>query len=104
MTYIPKDKKYIMSVTCAPGTSTQRFDTYLLESDHVTGPWKIITYMKNFGEQAYFVNIPSKFITDKTMWLCYSANYSNIVWAQKFKSNPPGSKYAMSLQEIELLK
>lgn len=104
MTYLPDDKKYIMTITNAPGTSTQRFNTYMLESDNVTGPWKIISYMKDFGEQAYFVNIPSKFVNDKTMWLCYSANYSNIVWAQKFKSNPPGSKYAMCLQEIELVK
>lgn len=104
MTYLPEDKKYIMTITNTPKTSTTRFNTYMLESDNVTGPWKIITYMKDFGEQAYFVNIPSKFIDGNKMWLCYSANYSNIVWAQKFKSNPPGSKYAMSLQEIELVK
>ena len=32
----------------------------------------MVTYMKDFGEQAYFVNIPSKFISadGKTLWLC----------------------------------
>ena len=53
------------------------FNTYLLESDQITGPWKLVTYMKHFGEQAYFVNIPSKFIAadGRTLWLCYSANF-----------------------------
>ena len=34
--------------------------------------------MKDFGEQAYFVNFPSKFISSdgRTLWLCYSANFA----------------------------
>ena len=77
-------------------------NTYFLESDHVEGPWKMVTYMKNFGEQAYFVNIPSKFIDkDKnSFWLCYSGNFAAF---QELKINPPGGRYAMVLQEMRFL-
>jgi len=35
-------------------------------------------FLESFGEQGYFVNIPSKFIEEdgRTLWLCYSANFS----------------------------
>jgi len=76
----------------------------ILESGKITGPWKRVVLMKDFGSQAYFVNIPSKFIRpDGTMWLCYSAN-----WYDKWKKthtlpvNPPGSGYFMCLQEFRL--
>jgi hypothetical protein len=60
--------------------------------------------MKRFGEQAYFVNIPSKFIgTDgRKMWLSYSANFGDEVNGVKLHSMPAGSRYAMCLQEIRL--
>ena len=61
--------------------------------------------MKDFGEQAYFVNIPSKFISadGRTLWLCYSANFTNGWLGTKFAGNPPGSRYGMCLQEVKLL-
>ncbi|MCX6876931.1 MAG: hypothetical protein NTW21_24420 [Verrucomicrobia bacterium] len=81
------------------------FNTYILESDLVTGPWKLVTYLKHFGQQAYFVNIPSKFISKdgRTMWLCYSANFAAGWGKADIQSRPEGSKYAMCLQEIKLL-
>ena len=60
--------------------------------------------MKNFGEQAYFVNFPSKFISDdgKTLWICYSGNFA-VNWnGEAIQENPPGSHYGLVLQEIEL--
>jgi hypothetical protein len=50
---------------------------------------------------AYFVNIPSKFISPDgwTMWLCYAANWA----AAGVRSDPPGARYAMCLREIRLL-
>jgi hypothetical protein len=62
-------------------------------------------YLRNFGEQAYFVNIPSKFISGggRTFWLCYSANFSSGWGGTTFESRPPGSRYAMCLQEVRLL-
>ena len=61
--------------------------------------------MKDFGEQAYFVNVPSKFISDngKTMWLLYSGNFATDWNGESIVENPPGSHYGMVFQKIELL-
>lgn len=101
MTYNAPLKKYLMCVTDGTDTAS-KFNTYILESDKITGPWKLVTYMKEFGEQAYFVNIPSKFISadGKTMWLCYSANFTDQQLKGTLLSKPQGSRYAMCLQEI----
>ncbi len=104
ITYNPGLKKYIMCVTDG-GSTKSRMNTYLLESDRIDGDWKIITYMKEFGTQAYFVNIPSKFISadGETMWLLYTANFSLDENGQEHKVNPPGSHYGITLQKIQLL-
>lgn len=99
MTYDAPLKKYLMCVTHGwPTVGT--FNTYILESHEITGPWKLVTYMEKFGEQGYFVNIPSKFIRadGRTAWLCYANNFT-----KNHKVNPPGGRYAMCLQEIKLL-
>jgi hypothetical protein len=106
ITYNPVLKKYLMLVT--DGTNTiGKFHTYLLESNHIAGPWRLSVYMKNFGQQAYFVNIPSKFLAadGRTAWLCYAANFSNgnKDWPHH-DAVPPGGGYGMTLQEIRLLK
>jgi hypothetical protein len=96
MTYNAPLRKYLMWITDGfPTISTM--NTYLLESSSITGPWSIVTFMDKFGEQGYFVNLPSKFLSadGKTAWLSYSANFT-----QDRKINPPGGGYAMVLQEI----
>lgn len=105
MTYNAPLKKYILCVTDG-GNTVSRYSTYLLESDRITGPWKMVAFLKDFGEQAYFVNIPSKFIgkDGRSLWLCYAANFSSGWGGIKFQSLPPGSRYAMCLQEVRLLK
>ena len=110
MTYNAPLKKYLMSITHGNkgNTSRRSYDTYILESDDITGPWKMISYMEDFGRQAYFVNIPSKFISDDglTMWICYSANYmfdeerNNPEFIMREK--PAGSAYSLSLHEFKL--
>jgi len=104
ITYNAPLKKYIMCVTDG-GNTYSRMNTYLLESDHITGKWRMVTYMKNFGEQAYFVNIPSKFISKdgKTAWLLYSGNYWDNMNGENVGVNPPGSHYGMVFQKIQLL-
>jgi len=99
MTYNPPLKKYLMCITDGWPTVTA-MNTYILESDRITEPWKLVAFMEKFGEQGYFVNIPSKFISPdgRTAWLCYSANFT-----RNQKTNPPGSRYGMCLQEIKLL-
>ena len=102
MTYNAPLDKYLLCVT--DGRKTRGYKhTYLLESDRVGGPWKLARYFDRFGEAAYFVNIPSKFISGDglTMWLCYSANFERNDFHMEEK--PDGSRYAMSLHEIKLI-
>ncbi|SPE57279.1 conserved exported hypothetical protein [Verrucomicrobia bacterium] len=103
MTYNAPLKKFLLCVTDG-GNTVSRYSTYLLESSRITGPWKLVSYLKDFGEQAYFVNIPSKFIAGdgRGLWLCYAANFSSGWGGITFKSRPPGSRYAMCLQELRL--
>lgn len=105
MTYNAPLKKYLMCVT--DGVKTMGyFNTYILESDNITGPFKLVTYMKQFGEEAYFVNFPSKFISPdgRTLWLCYSANFGNGWTGLLLKPRPRGSGYCMCLQEVKLIR
>ena len=93
-------RKYLMCVA-DPWPGTREINTFILESSDIGGPWKLVTYMTKFGEQGYFVNIPTKFISEdgRKCWLCYSANYTEA----KFKVNPPGGIYSLCLHEFELL-
>jgi hypothetical protein len=105
MTYNAPLNKYLMCITDGWPT-VQSMDTYILESSSITGPWKMVSYLKDFGPQAYFVNIPSKFISKDglTIWLSYSANFSYTQNDSRYKGNPEGSSYSMSLQEIKLIR
>ena len=102
-TYVPGLKKYLMCVTDGWPT-VAKMSSYILEADKITGPWRMVTYMKDFGEQAYFLNFPSKFISEdgKTLWLCYSANFSPGWNDVKLDINPPGGRYGLSLHEVRL--
>jgi len=103
ITYDAPLGKYLVCVTDG-GNTISAYDSYLLEADAVTGPYRLISFMERFGEQGYFLNIPSKFISadGKTMWLCYSANFTNHYLDTEWRSDPPGSGYALCLQEIVL--
>ena len=105
VTYNSKLKRYFMCVTDG-GNTCARMNTYILESDSLTGDWKLVTYMKDFGEQAYFVNIPSKFIAEdgETAWFLYSGNYATDWNGMKINVNPPGTHYGLVLQKIQLLR
>jgi len=103
-TYNAPLKKYLMCVTDGWPTCF-KMNSYILESSKITGPWKLVTYMKDFGEQGYFLNFPSKFIGEDghTLWLCYSANFARNWRDVKIKANPPGSRYGLVLQKVKLL-
>ena len=74
-------------------------------SNEITGPWRLVTYMKEFGEQGYFLNIPTKFISPdgRTAWLCYSGNFAKDWRGAVMQEKPPGSHYGLVLQQIRLL-
>jgi hypothetical protein len=104
MTYDAPLKKFLLCVTDG-GNTVSYFNTYILEADRLTGPWRRVAYFRHFGEQAYFVNLPSKFIgaDGRTLWLCYAANFSQGWNGVRFEARPAGSRYGMCLQEIRLL-
>ena len=105
MTYNAPLQKYLMWITDGRSGDHSPYDTYLLESDQITGPWKLVSYLRDFGPQAYFVHLLSKFISanGRSGWVCYCANWSEVIYGPKWKGNPPGSKYGLCFQEIELL-
>jgi hypothetical protein len=104
MTYDAPLKRYLMSITDG-GNTIGKYNTYILESSQIAGPWRLVVYLRNFGEQAYFVNFPSKFISSdgRTLWLSYSANFTNGYLHTGYKSDPAGSGYWWTLQEVKLL-
>lgn len=59
----------------------------------------------DFGEQGYFLNIPTKFISDdgRTAWLCYSGNFARDWRGEVMQEKPPGSRYGLVLPQIRLL-
>jgi len=104
ITYDKPLHKYLLCVTDGwPGI--ENMSSYILESENITGPYRLITYMKDFGTQGYFMTIPSKFIAadGKTFWLSYSANFSEKYFGDISKANPPGSRYAWNLQQVRLV-
>lgn len=110
VTYDAPLKKLLMCVTHG-WTPIGAYDTYILEADPYSifredkarplnqTPWKLVAYMRNFGDQAYFINVPSKFISadGRTAWLCYSNGYTG-----KRNFNIPNG-YTLCLAEIKLL-
>ena len=104
VTYNAPLKKYLMCVTDGWPTCA-KMSSYILEADRITGPWRLVTYMKDFGEQGYFLNIPTKFISDdgRTAWLCYSGNFARDWRGEVMREIPPGSHYGLVLQRIHLL-
>ena len=104
VTYNAPLKKYLMFISRGMSYKDDaQHDTMILEAGAVEGPWKLVEYLPAFGPNAYFVNLPSKFISKDglTGWLCYSS-----CWNSKWEfrpGNPPGSHYSMSLHEIRLL-
>jgi hypothetical protein len=100
-TWNPALRRYFLCTTDGGASGTGTFDTLILESEALTGPWRRVAFLERFGQQAYFVNLPSKFIgaDGVTMWLCYAANWS----AKGIRADPPGSRYGLCLQEIRLL-
>ncbi len=105
VTWFPGLSRFVMAVTDG-GAAIGPMSSYLLESERLEGPWRLVSYLRHFGTQGYFLNFPSRFISDDGMgaWLCYSANYANQYDGADLKEDPPGSRYAMCLREIEFLE
>jgi hypothetical protein len=129
ITWNPGLNKYIMSCEKAkfygyetivwgpnPGESYEQmilkdFDFFILESDSLTGPYKMVQYWEAFGQQGYYPNIPSKFLSGdgKSAWLWYGANFQprdqtvTPGGAGYETQDPMGGGYHMVEQEIRFL-
>ncbi len=104
ITYDAPLRKYLMCVTDGwPGV--EDMNSYVLEADEISGPYRMITFMNKFGRQGYFLNFPSKFISadGRTAWLSYSANFHKAYFGNRTAADPMGSRYAWTLQEVKLL-
>ena len=101
------------------------FDFYLLESEHITGPFRLVSYLAKFGPQAYFINLPTFALADALAdavvgeaagptdgaagrratylegRLSYSANYGLL--DKTLTPNPPGSRYSWMLLPVRLM-
>ena len=79
------------------------FDTYLLEADAVTGPFRLVSYMPRLGPQMYFQHISSAFWSADglTGALFSSGNWDGNCVTQG--SNPPGERYGMVTTEFSLI-
>lgn len=98
ITYFPQLKKFIL-ITCRLMENEENLPynvTIFWEADDLTGPYKIVHYMKNWGAQTYFPNISSQFINGDgtSAWMTVACNYSvqNI--------NPHQCRYAASIHEL----
>jgi hypothetical protein len=104
ITYNAPLRKYLMCVTDGwPGV--EDMNSYILEADEITGPYRMITFMDKFGRQGYFLNFPSKFTSadGRTAWLAYSANFHKSYFGNRTAAEPLGSRYAWTLQEVKLV-
>jgi hypothetical protein len=109
VTYNAPLRRYLMCV-CRPSdgfNSVGTYDTMILEAAALTGPWRLVHYLRAFGAEAYFLNILSKFISEdgSTAWLCYAANFAERVTGPRrtvHPSSPEGSRYGMCLHEFRL--
>ena len=104
VSYVAPLKRYLMFISRGMSYKDDApHDTMILESKALTGTWKLVEYLPAFGPNAYFVNLPTKFISPDGLngWLCYSSCW-NAKWDFR-PGNPPGSHYSMSLHEVRLL-
>jgi alpha-N-arabinofuranosidase len=100
ITYVPGLQKYLLTAArLKERENNLPYDVLTFwEADKITGPYRLVHYLRDWGPQAYFPILPSRFISSDglTMWLCVSCNYSAKV------QRPFGCRYAASLHEIVL--
>ena len=82
---------------------------YFIESESLTGPFRLVSYWQAFGPQAYFVGLPSAFTakeisvdenetTALEVTLSYSANFH-----PAGPNNPPGPTGGWNLRKARLV-
>ncbi len=110
ITYHPYLKKFLgfLCVGWFDGDSGS-YDTWIVESDELTGPWNSIARLKGMGGgQPYFVCMPGKFIQPHSnkITLFYSANWRKerpgvSSWVD---SQGPSGTYSLCVAEFDLIE
>ena len=107
-TWHPGLKRFLFAITTPtvlPST-VGPYDTFVLEAPSLTGPFTLVSYMPKFGQQAYFVSFPSKFLGsrggggDKDAVMAFSANFACKTGG--CKPNIEGAKYGATLLPVRL--
>ena len=110
ITYFPSIRKYL-AVFCVgwPDGVDGQYDTWIAEADELHGPWSLVTYWNAFADQAYFAQIPSKFIqADGRFMLFYSGGWSGVKpLPPEWRKQPaipelPNAAYALCVAEFRL--
>ena len=114
ITYFPALKKYV-AIFCVgwPDGLGGQYDMWVAESDALWGPWSLVTYWDAFADQAYYAQVPSKFVKpDGRFVLFYSGHWIGPkLLPQEWSKKPaipdlPNAKYTLCAAEfqLELLK
>lgn len=100
-TYVPGlDRYLLLTARLREREDNLSYNTLSVwESSEITGPYRLVTYLRDWGPQTYFPNVPAKFIAadGRRMWLCVASNYAST------QATPPQCRYAMSLHEFDLI-
>ena len=103
-TWVPALRQYLLFTCGAPADGGfGPYDTWVCSAPDLTGPWETVTVLEAFGSQGYFVNAPSRFLSDdgSRLWLSWSANWDSGLGGPSFP-DPPRSGYGLCLGEFEL--
>ena len=107
MTYnAPLRKFLLLSNRPSDGVSSLdcHFDTYMLESDAVEGPFRLVSYMQSLGPQMYFQHASSAFwASDGASGFMFSSgNWDGSCVTQG--SNPPGERYGLVTTQFGVVR
>ena len=110
MTYAAALQRYLTVVSTPSvygGSTLEQYDTYVLESATPTGPdFALVAYLRAFGPEAYFVNIPTKFadpaVRPDGTWEFYLSYSANFACRDCGRPDPPDAAYAWVLQRARL--
>jgi hypothetical protein len=110
ITYFPRLKKYV-AVICVgwPDGVDGQYDTWIAEAEQLWGPWSRVVYWDAFANQAYFAQIPSKFIQPNgRFYLFYTGGWQGVKplppdW-QKTPALPhlPAATYSLCVAEFAI--
>ena len=107
LTYHPESGCYLLVVaarnsSCGLGAAGWKgcsSDVYIAEASSITGPYRLVSYMQDFGPGAYFPIVPSKFLRNDSSGVLMFSAFDRPTGS----SDPPMAAYSLSVVEFQLL-